>query len=287
MPRRAEPGPARGRWALVGATAALLTACAAPPERPPSPAQQQAAEAPRRAARALQRGDLALARREYGAALAAAQALQDPALTGAALLNLTAVDARRGDLPAAQAHVDQLLADRSASPALHARAAARKALLMLDGGDADGALHWAAQARGLCATPCTLLPVLDNVQAYVALTRGDAAAALAQARRAADGAAATGQTGEQASALRLAGRAATRLGDTAQAADLLAQALALDRQLGQPDRVALDLLYAAENETRRGNHALAADLTERAATVYAATGDARTAADLRARPAGR
>jgi len=300
MPGRAETHctPARRRATadrggrapaalLVGALL-VLAGCASAPERPPSLTQQQGADASQRAARALQRGDLAQARAQYLLALAAAQALQDPDATGAALLNLTLVDSRRGDLAAASAHVDRLLADPTLqAPALQARAATRKALLLLDLDQPDAALGWADRARNRCAPPCALAPVLDNLQAYVSLTRGDAAAALAQARRAAENAGASGQTGEQASALRLAGRAATRLGDTTSAAEALALALQLDRQLGQPDRVALDLLYAAENEDRRGNPAAAATLYERAATVYAASGDARSAASLRARLAGR
>ncbi len=267
--------------------ATLLVACAVPPERPASAAQRQAVDASQRAARALQYGDLALARNLYLSALAAAQALQDPALTGAALLNLTLVDARRGDLPAAHQHVDLLLADRQQSAALLARAAARKALLLLDDQQPEAALAWAAQARRGCAMPCALAPVLDNLQAHVALLRGDAAGALALAHRAASMAAATQQPGEQASAMRLVGRAATRLGDGTQAAEALATALQLDRQLGQPDRIALDLLYAADNEVSRGNTMLADVLYKRAATVYAAIGDARSADDLRARQAAR
>jgi tetratricopeptide (TPR) repeat protein len=279
--RRAVQAAGLGAGLLIGA---WLAGCSSTPERVPSATQLQARNTSERAARALQRGDLDQARVLYGAALDAAQALQDPALTGAALLNLTLVDARRGDLAAAQAHVDSMLANPARyEPALLARAAARKALLMLDAGQPDAALAWAGEARKFCGAPCALGPMLDNLAAHVALGQGDAAGALALARRAAEQAGTGEQVGEQSSALRLAGRAASQLGDTPAAADWLARALQLDRDLGQPDRVALDLLFAAENEDRRGNTAAATDLYQRALTVYNAIGDKPNAAVVRAR----
>ena len=292
-PRRCVMPPRAERWrraagGLVLAAATALAACGAPPPRPPSPAQELARTANERAARALQRGDLARARALYASALDAAQALQDPALTGTARLNLALVDARRGDAASAMAQVDAVLAATPPpDPALQARAAARKALLLVDAGDLDGALGWTARARVSCPSPCTLAPVLDNLDAFVALQRGDAASALRLARRAAEQAGAVDQPGEQASALRLAGRAATQLGDTGAAADALARALAIDREIGQSDRIALDLLFAADNEDRRGNAALAADYERRALTVYTAIGDTRNAQVVQARLARR
>ena len=64
-------------------------------------------------------------------------------------------------------------------------------------------------------------------------------------------------------------------------------AWAIDHPLGQPDRLALNLVYAADNEDRRGNAAQAADLYQRALTVYNATGDVRNAEALRQRLANR
>jgi hypothetical protein len=284
MRRRAEAV----RAASGMAAALLLAACAGTPERAPSPVQQQARSAAEQATRALQRGDLAQARLLYGSALTAAQALQDPALIGAARLNLALVESRRGDLVAAQAQLDALLdAATPADAGLQARAEARQAMLLLDAGDPAAALSWIERARSHCAAPCGLAPVLDNLQAHLALQRGDASAALLLARRAADQAAAADQPAERASALRLAGRAASAMGDAAQAGEALALALQIDRELGQPDRVALDLLYAAENEDRRGQPALATALYRRALAVYDAIGDRRNAAVLRARLDGR
>ncbi|MDE2452874.1 MAG: hypothetical protein KGL43_04715, partial [Burkholderiales bacterium] len=94
-----------------------------------------------------------------------------------------------------------------------------------------------------------------------------------------------GQSGEQANALRLLGRARSQAGQADAAADALAQALAIDRRLGLPQRIGLDLGAAAENERGRGRIDAARDFYERAATVYEASGDLDAARLMRERSA--
>jgi len=267
------------------ALAGLLSACAGTsPEHAPSRAQQQAVVNSERAARILARGELPAARQAYGVALASAQALQDPALEAAALLNLTLVQARLGDLPAAHRAVDQILdAPARFEPAVRARAAARKALLRLDERADDDALRWADRASDGCASPCALAAALDTVRGQVAYAQGDSAGAALLAQRAIAAASTSAQSAEQAGALRLLARAQMRLGQSGPAAEALARALAIDLRLGQPDRLALDLVFAAENEDQRGKPALASTLYLRALAVYDATGDARNADVLRQR----
>jgi tetratricopeptide (TPR) repeat protein len=115
----------------------------------------------------------------------------------------------------------------------------------------------------------------------VALNRGDNNGAVQWATRAATQAGE--QTAEQANALRLLGRARTKLGQGDAAADALAQALAIDRKLGFSDRVALDLIDAADNEAARGQAAAAREFYERAIDVYQAAGNARAADGVRQR----
>ena len=93
----------------------------------------------------------------------------------------------------------------------------------------------------------------------------------------------TKQSAERANALRLSGRAQRRLGQGDAAATALAQALAIDRKLGLSDRVALDLVYAAENEAARGNAAAAREFYERALDVYQAAGNSQAADGVRLR----
>jgi len=271
------------------ALAGLLSACAgASPEQTPSRAQQQAVVNSERAARVLARGDLPAARQAYVVALASAQAVQDPALEAAALLNLTLVHARLGDTLAAHRAVDQILnAPARFEPALQARASARKALLRLDERADDDALRWADRASDACASPCALAAALDTVRGQVAFSRSDFAGAALLARRAIAAAGASAQQAEQAGALRLLARTQMRLGETGPAAEALARALAIDLRLGQPDRLALDLFYAAETEDQRGNSAQASSLYLRALAVYEATGDSRNADVLRQRMVAR
>ena len=286
-PRPLRVSPAAGRLLACAASLALM-ACASPPTRPPSPTQALASASSERGARALQRGDWPQALAQYQATLQAAVALQDPALTGAALLGLSLVQARLGALDAANAQVDQILARPAYFDAgLQARAAARKAVLALDGPQPGEALRWADRAELLCAAPCALAPLLGNLRAHAALARGDTATAASLADAAGRAAQAAGQDGEQASALRLQARALGRLGQPEPAATALASALQIDRRLGQPDRVALDLLLAADVEDLRGQRDAATDLLQRALAVYSASGDARQADAVRQRLAGR
>ena len=284
---RLRVSPPAGRLLALAAGLALL-ACASPPARPPSPTQALASASSERGARALQRGDWPQALAQYQATLQAAVALQDPALTGAALLGLSMVQARLGALELAQAQVDQILARPAYfDTGLQARAAARRAVLALDGPQPGDAMRWADRAEQLCAAPCALAALLGTLRAHAALARGDDTTAAGLAEAAASAAQAAGQDGEWASALRLQARALGRLGQADRAAAALALALQSDRRRGQPDRVALDLLLAAEVEDQRGQRAAATDLLQRALAVYSASGDARRADAVRQRLAGR
>ena len=267
-------------WCLA---AAGLPGCgSAPPVL--NPAQQGATSASQAAARLLARGDTAQALAQYERALAAAESVEDFALAGATLLNLALLHGRSGELAAGHARLDRILASpQRYGTALQARAATRKALLYLDAPDLDAALAWADKAQAACMAPCELGAVLADLRAHVALQRGDFALAAQLATMAAQLAVQAGQAAEQANALRLQGRAGSRLGQTGEAAAALAQALAIDQRLGLPERVALDLLYAGENEERRGNTAAAREFYERALVVCQAAGLAPAAEALRTR----
>ncbi len=270
------PFPRVSLAALLLATA-LLAACSSPPPRPSSAAQTSAQAHHQNGARALRRGDLNAALAAYNEALAASDSVEDFEGSATALLNLAVVHARlaqadpaqaRAHLDAAHARVDRILtAPQRYSDTQRSRAATRKAMLYLDAQAQGLALHWADQARAVCADPCPLAPTLANLRAFVAFERGEAARAADQASRAAELAAAMGQETEHANALRLLGRANTRLGKTDEAAQALESALRIDRDLGMPERIALDLMHAGENEERRGRAAAAREFYERALQV--------------------
>ena len=268
---------------ILAALASWLVGCGSPPPGL-NAAQRTAGLLNQSASRAAERGDLVLARTHYESALAAAESVEDFELAGAMLLNLALVHARAGELSAGHARVDRILAapQRYGQP-MRARAAARKALLHLDQPDLDAALRWADVAQAACASPCEVGATLGDLRAHVALQRDDVAGALVHAARAVELATQAGQAAEQANALRLLGRARSRSGQAAEAAAALAQALAIDQQLGLPERVALDLLYAGENELSRSQVAAAREFYERALNVYLAAGRRPAAESMQSR----
>ncbi len=267
---------------------AVLASCSSPPPRPPSAAQASAQAHQQTGARALKRGDLNAALAAYGDALAASDSVEDFDGSATALLNLALVHARLGQLDAAHARVDRILAaPQRYSDAQRGQAATRKAMLYLDTKSYGMALQWADQARGVCSDPCALAPTLANLRAFVALDRGEIERAVGQATRSAELAASLGQQAEHANALRLLGRAHTKAGRTEEAASALARALQIDHELGLPERIALDLMHSGENEERRSQTAAARDFYERALNVAGAAGLTPLADALRARLAKR
>ena len=282
---RSASAPRRlGAVLLVALVALLVAGCSSPPARTTNTAHEAALALNQRAARALQRGDKLQALALYEQALTVADSVEDFDTGGATLLNLAAVHARLGQTAQAHQRVDRILRSRSRyAGALQAQAAARKALLYLDAPDLAAALQWTDKAEAGCAAPCALAATLTDVRAHVALERGDAAAAAALAVRASAQAESAQQSAEQANAQRLLGRAQMRLGDHVAAAAALQRALDIDRALGLPERIALDLLHAGDNEQRRGQKPAARDFFERALQVGQAAGLARQVEAAQAR----
>ena len=267
--------------------ALVVTACGTAPVKPPNATHQAAAALNQSAARALAQGQAEEALAIYSRALALADSVEDFELSGTTLLNLALVHSRLGQLALAQARLDRILAaPQLYAGALQAQAAARKALLALDVPDQAAALRWADTALARCAEPCEMAAALANLRAFVALQSGDADAAAKLAERATELATAAGQEAEQANGLRLAGRAHSLAGRMAVAAEMLARALAIDRRLGLPDRVALDLMAAGENEARRGQREQSRAFFERALNVYLSVGNAAAVSSLRTRIEG-
>jgi tetratricopeptide (TPR) repeat protein len=290
VPRETVCAARRARLPAAGALLALcvwLAACSAPPPKPPSTAQAMAQAQSQNGGRALRRGDLDGALAAYTEALAAADSVEDFDAAGTQLLNLALVHARLGQTSAAHARLDRILnAPQRYSDALQGQAAARKALLLLDAGSHGIAMHWADRAHAHCPEPCPLTPAMTNLRAFIALERGELQRATGMAARSAELAEDHKLPAERANALRLQGRAQTRLGQTGPAAAALAQALAIDRELGLPERIALDLLYAGENEARRGDATAAREFFERGLQVSSAARLGALSETLRARIAG-
>lgn len=264
----------RNKFVFIVIACLLAGGCASPENRNLNQALDAARTHNEAGTRALAAGNTALALKFYRASLAGAQSIEDFELAGANLLNLALLHSQLGEWPDAHAAVDQVIAaPRHFGNVTAAHAAARKSLILIDQGNTQAALSWADTAERGCGAPCPLLSTLANLRAHVSLEQSQWDAAIRHASRAAELARAPALDAERANAWRLLGRAYTHAGRTTEAAAVLANALALDQQLGLSARIALDLLYAGDNEARRDDRTLAREFYERAAAVSTATAD--------------
>jgi tetratricopeptide (TPR) repeat protein len=155
-----------------------------------------------------------------------------------------------------------------------AEAAGRKSSLALQAGDLDVAEQWLGRAEKECRQPqCRIQTALLNLRAQLMLERGGADEARGMAAKALAASRAEGNREEEANALRLDGRAASRQGDPNQGIALLTRALEIDKQLTLPRKIALDLLALAESELARGMRETARDYARRALDVSRASGN--------------
>jgi tetratricopeptide (TPR) repeat protein len=261
--------------------AACLAACASPPPASHhSPAQARLAEAEARAVAAARAGDYASAARHYGEALRSAISLENADATAANAINLSIVDQWLGREAEARAALAAVLDDpRGAfSERRRLQAELRRAILELADGNAGAAAVWAGQAAARCRDSCENAAAILNVQAQVELESGRAA----DAARLAERAAARGSRAEAANALRTLGRARQAQGEAARAIEPLSQALAIDRELGDPRKILADLNELARAAEGAGDARGAREYRERGLAVSRAMNDARSSAELEA-----
>jgi tetratricopeptide (TPR) repeat protein len=211
----------------------------------------------------------------YQEALRMAEAIEDFPAIAVNSLNLAGIRRVLGDFSAAHRALDRLLgAPAHFEQWAIAEAEGHKALLSLEAGELDAAGEWLTRAESRCAAPaCRIQTALLNLNARLLLERGAAAEAGVLAQRAATASRADGNREEEANALRLEGRAASRLGEHARALALLNQALEIDRRLALPHKIGLDLLALAEAELARGERRAALGYAQRALDVSRAAGD--------------
>jgi tetratricopeptide (TPR) repeat protein len=257
---------------------ALLWGCAsAPPPKATSAARQEAAiEANRRGETHVRHGELESAARSYGEALRLSQSLEDADGIAANAINLSIVRQRQGRFNDARASLAAVLEQPNLrfSSTRMAEVSLRHALLDLDQNRFQGAESWVRQAAGHCGVDsggagCPLGAAIHNVRAQLALQAGRMDEALAAASAARDASRTAGERAELANALRLMGIASLHKGDAAAARSQLEQALALDREIGAPRKIALDLLalgraaaLGGEREAARGYYARALAVSE-------------------------
>ena len=272
--------------ALLGL--ALLASCAQNPQAqaPASSAARQAAaiEANRKGEAYVRHGELENAARSYAEALRLSQSLEDPEGIAANAVNLSIVRQRQGRFSDARAALGAVSEQRNLrfTPVRQAEAALRYALLDLDERKFDGAQEWVTKAAAHCGERCPLAGAVHNVRAQLALQTGQVEIATKSARAALDASRSASDRAETANAMRILGIAALRNGDPVAARSQLEQALAIDREIGAPRKIAFDLLALGRAAALAGDREGARGFYTRALSVSEADRDTVAAAEARA-----
>jgi tetratricopeptide (TPR) repeat protein len=273
------------RFAFSGALLLVVWGCAGPPAANNAAARHEAAiEANRRGETHVRHGELESAARSYREALRLSQSLEDPDGIAANAVNLSIVRQRQGRFDDARSSLGAILEQPNLrfAPSRLAEASLRHALLDLDQGRLASAEQWLSRSAQYCSERCPLSAAIHNTGAQLALRAGRLAEAAAAARSAHDSALALGDRAERANALRLLGIAALQSGDADRARARLEEALALDRELGAPRKIALDLLALGRAAALAGESEAARAYYARALAVAEADRDSTGAAEARA-----
>ncbi len=261
------------RIALAAMLALLVAGCGGAAASRPSETQEAALAWNERGRAAYVRGDHAQALANYREALALNRSVEDVEGIARELVNLATVHRRLGERDKANAALDEILAPGGIpfTAAQRAEATYQLALYAAEDGDAARARTLGEQAATLCAG-CAAEGAIRNFLAGLTLDTGDAAGAREHARRALDLNRRQGDKTEEANSQRLLADAALRLKDFAAAAAGYRDALELDKALGQPHKIAADLLGLGEAALAQGRNREAADYFQRARAVAEVAG---------------
>ena len=265
---------------------ALLAACVSPPPAsPPATGALAAIEANRKADAFLRADDLEGAARQYREAIRLARSVEDPEGIAANAINLSIVYQRLGRRDDARASL-ALLLDRGQlgfSAERLAQAALRRSVLDLEDGRVASAGEWLERSASYCGQRgCEVSASIQNVKGQLALEAGKLDQAGASAKAALAASRVSGDRAEAANALRLLGVVAIRSGDAGAAIGYLGDALAVDRELGAPRKIYLDLIALGRASALKGDRGAARSYYERARAVSEADRDADGAEQARA-----
>lgn len=260
------------RLAIGLATVALLAGCASPGTDGRPPLAQRVADLGKEGQAAYFKGDLSRARRLFELALRDARQIEDSESVAAMSINLARVlreSGEPGGPASALAQLEQLPEWQRGviTPRLAAEVELLTAVLLADGGRADESLVRLAVLRGKCAADCGLSAGIESLHARLVLERGDARRALDLADAALARFQADGNRLELANLLRVKGEASLALGDPATARQALEAALATDKALAQPAKIALDLQALADTALAAGDMGAHAHYLARLADV--------------------
>ena len=245
------------RLAAVLALAALLAGCAGEKLKERPPRAQQVVELGHQGQAAYFKGDLARARRLFEQALADAMRIEDSEGVAVMSINLARVSRESGDSARALDTLDAVSPWHRAS--LSAKAAQEMdllaAVLLADLGRRDEALGRLQALRAHCQPACATAIGMDSLQARLMLENAEAGASAQLAGAAIERFGADANQLELANLFRVQGEARLALGDFPAARQSLERALAIDKSLGQPGKIAQDLEALARGALAAGDQA--------------------------------
>ena len=234
----------------------LLAGCAGGPLAPqPGPVSRLSIAANHQGTTLYVRGDYTGALQSFQQALRHDLSLDHAEGIAGNLINLSLVYQRLGRTAEAEQAIERLLAAPYPQLPHQTRAEAwlRLALLQLDRDDTAGAGRSLAQVDALAGDTAALRARHDNLRAELALRAGERHTAHDRASRALAAARSSDEPEEAANALRTLGRIGLT-DDRATARQHLLEALAIDKSLELPRKIARDLLLlgqASEGEEAR------------------------------------
>ncbi|MFA6971023.1 MAG: hypothetical protein WC208_06420 [Gallionella sp.] len=253
-------------WQICGSVL-LLAACSHVPEKR-SPIEIQAAQMSLSAEAAFARGQYSLAKEGYLSAYRADMAVENIDGMAINLLNLARVSDVMGEYVNTQSYLGALL-DKPLhvfKPEYLAQAETQRALLSFRNKDFAATDFWLDHAQANCLASCRVAGVILNVRAMLALQEKNAADALRYSREALDKTKRDFPE-EYANALRISAEAHMLEHHFDVALPILEEVLALDKSLGLPRKIQLDLLRLAQAWEGRGGHEQAENLRARAHQV--------------------
>jgi len=238
-------------------------------------AQLRAETALQRGIRAEQKGDILEAEKQLSQSLTLSMSVEDNPARATALINLARLHRLRHDLPKAETSIDLALAITGTDARLSAEAAYEKALVELAGDRLETALEWAQKA--IDAAHGDALGSRLNLAARIQLARRRWSDADALARKALSESRSKGQAEEEANSLRVLGIVARNENNHALGAQLMQEALLIDKRIGKSGKIAADLEELAETSRAAANLRDSATYLERAYEVNLAGGRLRQA----------
>lgn len=221
---------------------------------------------------AFERGDWALAMKFSSEALRLSRSVEDIEGIATNLVNIAAIHRASGDSDSAHETLRELFNPVGIPypEGTMVRGAMLKALLYIDSGDLDDASKWADKAEALCrSSRCQGISGVYNLKGRVLLLRDKVTESLKYAQKGfnAGGGSGPGIETEHANSLRLMADANMVLKEYTLALKLYGQALELDKKLGLPSKIALDLIGMGKASIGAGNQQMARQYLLRALDV--------------------